>query len=101
VEKGRAGRRALPVDPPALFSYNDREVEDAKMFATPFLLRGLLVLGIGPYELILVLVIVIVLFGARRLPEIGAGLGKGIRSFKDALSDGKKEIESPKEQKPS
>jgi sec-independent protein translocase protein TatA len=71
------------------------------MSATPFLLKGLLVLGIGLYELILILVIVIVLFGARRLPEIGAGLGKGIRSFKDAMNEGKKEIEPPKEEKPS
>lgn len=40
----------------------------------------------GPTELILILVIIIVLFGARKLPEIGDSLGRGIRSFKEALS---------------
>ncbi len=38
--------------------------------------------GFGPMELILILVIVIVLFGAKRLPAIGEGLAKGIRSFR-------------------
>jgi len=40
-------------------------------------------LGMG--ELIIILVIVVVLFGASRLPQLGAGLGQGIRSFKKAL----------------
>jgi sec-independent protein translocase protein TatA len=40
--------------------------------------------GLGIWELLIVLLIVIVLF-SRRLPEIGEGLGKGIRSFKKAV----------------
>ena len=40
-------------------------------------------LGMG--ELLVILVIVIVLFGASKLPQLGAGLGQGIRSFKKAL----------------
>ncbi len=40
-------------------------------------------LGMG--ELLVILVIVIVLFGANKLPQLGAGLGQGIRSFKKAL----------------
>ena len=43
-------------------------------------------------ELIIILVIVLVVFGAGRLPEIGGALGKSIRNFKKA-SDGKDEIE--------
>ncbi len=43
--------------------------------------------GLGPMELILILVIVIVLFGAKRLPAIGEGLAKGIRSFRTNISD--------------
>jgi sec-independent protein translocase protein TatA len=39
----------------------------------------------GPSELILILLIVVVLFGAKRIPEIMGGLGKGIRSFKKAM----------------
>ncbi|UFS72045.1 twin-arginine translocase TatA/TatE family subunit [Geomonas sp. RF6] len=48
--------------------------------------------GFGLPELIVVLVIVLVVFGAGRLPEIGGALGKSIRNFKNA-SSGKEEIE--------
>ncbi|MBA2259570.1 MAG: twin-arginine translocase TatA/TatE family subunit [Acidobacteria bacterium] len=45
---------------------------------------------LGMPELIIILVIIIVLFGASRLPEIGKGIGKGIRNFKEA-NKGEKE----------
>ncbi len=48
--------------------------------------------GFGMPELIVILVIVLVVFGAGRLPEIGGALGKSIRNFKKA-SEGKDEIE--------
>ena len=48
--------------------------------------------GFGMPELIIILVIVLVVFGAGRLPEIGGALGKSIRNFKKA-SDGKDEID--------
>jgi len=48
--------------------------------------------GLGMPELIVILVIVMVVFGAGKLPEIGGALGKSIRNFKKA-SDGKDEIE--------
>ena len=41
--------------------------------------------GLGSQELIIILVIVVVLFGAKRLPQLGAGLGKGITNFKKGL----------------
>jgi sec-independent protein translocase protein TatA len=41
----------------------------------------------GPTELIIILVIVLVLFGARKVPEIGASIGKGIREFKKNIND--------------
>jgi sec-independent protein translocase protein TatA len=41
---------------------------------------------IGIPELVIILFIVILIFGASRLPEIGRGIGKGIRNFKDASS---------------
>jgi sec-independent protein translocase protein TatA len=44
---------------------------------------------IGIPELVIILVIILVLFGASRLPEIGRGIGKGIRNFKDATRDEK------------
>ena len=49
-------------------------------------------IGIGTTELVIVLAIVVVLFGARRLPEIGSGVGKAIKNFKSGIS-GKDEID--------
>ena len=43
--------------------------------------------GIGIPELIIILVIILLLFGASRLPEIGKGLGKGIKNFKESTKD--------------
>jgi len=48
--------------------------------------------GIGMPELIIILIILLVVFGASRLPEIGAGLGKGIKNFKKSLTDTEKEL---------
>jgi sec-independent protein translocase protein TatA len=42
--------------------------------------------GLGATELGIILVIVVILFGARRLPEIGAGVGKAIKNFKSGMS---------------
>jgi sec-independent protein translocase protein TatA len=44
---------------------------------------------LGIPELLVILFIIILIFGASRLPDIGRGLGKGIRNFKDATSDGR------------
>jgi len=43
--------------------------------------------GIGMPELIIILVIILIIFGAGKLPEIGAGMGKAIKSFKSATAD--------------
>jgi len=43
--------------------------------------------GIGPTELIILLVIILIVFGAGKLPEIGGALGKGIKSFKKATRE--------------
>jgi sec-independent protein translocase protein TatA len=43
-------------------------------------------LGLGPFELILVFAVLLLMFGAKRLPELATGMGKGIRGFKEALN---------------
>jgi sec-independent protein translocase protein TatA len=48
--------------------------------------------GIGATELIIVAAIVLIIFGGRRLPELGSGLGRAIKNFKAGLS-GKDEID--------
>ena len=48
--------------------------------------------NLGPWEILLVLVVVLVLFGAKRLPELARGLGLGINEFREAVDSCKKEI---------
>jgi len=43
--------------------------------------------GIGMPELLIIMVIILIIFGAGKLPEIGAGMGKAIRNFKGATSE--------------
>jgi sec-independent protein translocase protein TatA len=64
------------------------------------IIGGFCMLGMGVPELIIVLIIVLVVFGPGRLPEIGGAIGKSIRNFKKA-SEGKDEIEiKPKKDEP-
>jgi len=59
-------------------------------------------MGLGTTELVLILVIVLVLFGARKLPEIGSGLAKGIKSFRKNISDDQtKDAETKDTEEPS
>ena len=51
--------------------------------------------GIGMPELIIILVIILIIFGAGKLPEIGAGMGKAIRNFKSATTDAEKGGDEP------
>ena len=53
--------------------------------------------GMGATELAIILVIVVILFGARRLPEIGAGVGKAIKNFKSGLNSDEIDVTPEKE----
>ena len=54
--------------------------------------------SLGPTELIIILVIVIVLFGVGRISKIGGEMGKGLRAFKEGINpDGEKETEDDNE----
>jgi len=48
--------------------------------------------GIGAQELLLIFLVVLLLFGAKRIPDIAQGLGKGIREFKQAMNATKEEL---------
>ena len=49
--------------------------------------------GIGIWELLIILVVLLLLFGAKRLPEMGRSLGKGMREFKDSVTGDSKDDE--------
>ena len=48
--------------------------------------------NLGTGEVIILLLVILLLFGAKRLPELARGLGKGINEFKDAVNSGKEHI---------
>lgn len=50
-------------------------------------MQGIFLFSPGPTEIIVVLVIVLLLFGGRKIPELMKGLGKGMKEFKDAQKD--------------
>ncbi|MEM1127162.1 MAG: twin-arginine translocase TatA/TatE family subunit [Bacteroidota bacterium] len=59
--------------------------------------------SIGGFEMVLIFLVILLIFGAKRIPEIARGLGKGIREFKDATSDIKRELtveDQPRIQQP-
>lgn len=60
----------------------------------PFLLFG----PIGPMELGIILLLIVVFFGAKKLPQLGAGLGQGIRNFKESVSGKDEHIEDSKKE---
>lgn len=56
--------------------------------------------GLGTPEIILIALVILVLFGSRKIPEMMQGLGKGIREFKKASKDIEEDITKPTEDKP-
>ena len=57
--------------------------------------RLLFIGGIGVQEVLLIALIVLLFFGGKKIPELMKGLGKGVRSFKDGMSNMEKDIEEP------
>jgi len=54
-------------------------------------------MGFGTQELIIILLIVVLLFGAKKIPELAKGMGKGIKEFKSAMNEEEKKEDAPKE----
>ena len=56
--------------------------------------------NVGPWEIILLVVVLLLVFGSRRLPEIGRSVGKGMREFKQSVTGKDEQHELEDEQKP-
>ncbi len=56
---------------------------------------------VGPTELILIILIIVIIFGARKLPELGKSLGEGIKNFRKSISSKEKESPPDKPQPPA
>lgn len=54
--------------------------------------------NLGLPELLVILVIVVLIFGAGKLPQLGKGVGEGIKNFKDAMKDGHSGSDAPKDE---
>ena len=57
--------------------------------------------GLGPWEIILILAVVLVLFGAKKLPELAKGMGQGIKEFKTASRDAQGELDRAMDDHPT
>ncbi len=55
--------------------------------------------GLGTQELIIILVLVLIIFGAGKLPQVGGALGKGLRNFKEGMKDGDLEAKKVEDKK--
>jgi len=51
-------------------------------------------MSIGPWEVVIVLVVVLIIFGGKKIPELARGLGQGLREFKKATHEIKEEVEN-------
>ena len=56
-------------------------------------MNSTLLVAIGPWQIVLIVLVVLLMFGGKKIPELMRGLGKGLKEFKEAKSDPNKEIE--------
>ncbi|GAB5538130.1 MAG: hypothetical protein Salg2KO_02330 [Salibacteraceae bacterium] len=53
--------------------------------------------GIGPWQIVLIIAVLLLLFGGRKIPELMRGLGKGMKEFKDATKEDEESVDKPKD----
>ncbi len=63
-----------------------------------FMSNILLLFNLGTGEIIIIAIVVLLLFGGRKIPELMRGIGKGVREFKKGINDVKDEIDKPVEE---
>ena len=98
--ESRNPAKLSPVDLDARFRGHDEKNTPTPQLnnSNSVILKENSMFGIGLPELTILLVIVLIVFGAGKLPAIGAGVGKSIRSFKNAVTESDKSAEKPESQ---
>lgn len=71
-----------------------RKQENESFILKINIMDHLLFLNLGTGELIIIAIIVLLLFGGKKIPELMNGLGKGVKSFKDGMNDVQKELKN-------
>lgn len=56
-------------------------------------MNSTLLVAIGPWQIVLIVLVVLLMFGGRKIPELMRGLGRGLKEFKEAKNDSSKEME--------
>ena len=54
---------------------------------------------VGPWQIVIIALVIVLLFGGKKIPELMRGLGKGVKSFKDGMNDVRKELDLDEEDK--
>ena len=62
------------------------------------MLNNILLFSLGAPEIILIALVVLLIFGGKKIPELMRGLGKGVKSFKDGVNEAKDEINKAKDE---
>ena len=60
--------------------------------------KMLLIGGLGAGEIVIIALVILLLFGGKKIPELMRGLGKGVRSFKEGMNEAKEEAQKVKEE---
>ena len=63
------------------------------------MMNNILLWNLGGMEILLIVLLIVLLFGGKKIPELMKGIGKGVRSFKEGMNEMKQEIETEPEKK--
>lgn len=63
-------------------------------------MHNLLIFNLGMGEIIIIALVILLIFGGKKIPELMKGLGKGVKSFKEGMSEAEKEIKDAVDDKP-
>ena len=64
-------------------------------------MHNLLIFNLGVGEIVIIALVILLIFGGKKIPELMKGLGKGVRSFKEGITEAEQEIKDAVDDKPS